>query len=209
MKTPPDIRQGAQLLHKKRIMKHLSFTCNGNHQKGLGSFTPGISPAGLFVCLFLSALFFLSVPVFGASETLLEQSGIRYPDGYDVNTVGEIRGVASGIQIPEKGPVRFTLTGKRDEYIVFAAPGWYWEDLKMPSLDGIEVRVTGSKTLGKDGKLYVVAQELTVVSSGTSYTLRGGMGNPLWKGSGFGSGGTLRRGGDQPFRGGGAGQGRK
>jgi hypothetical protein len=145
--------------------------------------------------------------VFAAQETALERSGVRYPDGFDVNTVGEVRGRAAGFQVPDQGPVTFTLSAKKETYTVFASPRWYWDDLGIPVQEGLELRVLGSKTLGMDGNLYVVAQELTVVSSGKSYTLRSLDGSPLWRGPRIGAGGPGRA-GDQPFRGGTGGGGR-
>jgi hypothetical protein len=159
--------------------------------------------------LFPLLLFMMTSPGFGEQDSLLEQCGIQYPEGFDINTVGEIQGRASGFYMPDRGPVIFTLSSKRETYTVFASPKWYWEDLKIPTQDGIEIRVVGSKTLGKDGNLYVVAQEMTVVSSGMLYSLRAINGGPLWKGPRLSSGG-LRRIGEQPFRGGaGVGHGRR
>ncbi len=163
--------------------------------------------AGCVGACILVLLIMTASSVFAEQDTILEKSGIRYPEGFDVNTVGEIRGSASGFQVPEKGPVRFTLSSKREAYTVIASPKWYWEDSEIPMQDGLEVRVIGSKTLGKDGNLYVVAQELTVVSSGMTYSLRSVDGSPLWKGSRFSSGG-FRRAGEPPFRGGSGGFGR-
>ncbi len=159
--------------------------------------------------LFALLLFMMTSPAFGEQDLLLERSGIQYPEGFDINTVGEVQGKASGFYVPDRGPVLFTLSSRRETYIVFASPKWYWEDLKIPAQDGIEIRVVGSKTLGKDGNLYVVAQELTIVSSGMLYSLRASNGSPLWKGPRLSSGG-LRRIGEQPFRGGaGVGHGRR
>lgn len=141
---------------------------------------------------------------YGEQEAVLERSGVRYPEGFDINTVGEVRGKASGFRVPDAGPVTFTLSTRRDTYTVFASPKWYWEDLGIPAQDGLEVRVLGSKTLGMDGNLYVVAQELTVLSSGRSYAIRSVDGNPLWRGLRIGPGGPGRA-AEQPFRGGGGG----
>lgn len=136
-----------------------------------------------------------------AQDSSLERSGVRYPEGFDINTVGEIQGKASGFLVPDNGPVTFTLTTKRETYVVFGSPKWYWEDLGVPAQDGVEVKVVGSKTLGTDGNLYVVAQELTLVLSRKSYALRSIDGSPLWRGPRIGAGGTGRA-GEQPFRGG-------
>ncbi len=116
-------------------------------------------------------------------DTVLPESGIRYPGGFDPNTIGEVRGKASNLSRPEHGPVRFRLVSERDTYTVLACPPWMWSDLKIDLPDGTEVRVLGSKSLGKDGNLYVVAQEMDLLGSGRSIAFRDGSGFPLWKGS--------------------------
>lgn len=120
-------------------------------------------------------------------DKVLLESGIRYPDGFDPNTVGEVAGKAYGFFQPEKGPARFSLVSKRDTYTVFASPGWYWTDFGITLKDGDEVRVVGSKTLGKDGNLYIIAQEMFVPGSGRSISFRGKDGTALWKVSTGGS----------------------
>jgi len=117
------------------------------------------------------------------SEVTLPESGIRYPMGYDSNTVGEVRGSVQGLLLePKKGPVRFELVTARETYIILACPGWLWSDLAPGIRDGDEVRVRGSKSQGVDGKLYLVAQEIERVSTGRVLTLRTEDGFPLWSG---------------------------
>jgi hypothetical protein len=151
--------------------------------------------------------------VAAADDNLLQQSGIRYPEGYDVNTVGEVQGKAHGFVQPDKGPAYFTLSSRRDTYTVFLSPGWYWNDLKATIKDGEELLVVGSKTLGKDGNLYIIAQEVRIAGSGKTLALRGVDGSPLWRpfgaGSGGGQGGFGSPGGGRGGGAGGAGRGRR
>lgn len=162
--------------------------------------------------LLLSLAAFLSFHSFPAtahaadSGTVLEGSGIHYPGGFDPNTTGEIRGRVSGLTLPERGPVRFRLETGRENYTVLASPPWYWNDLRIDLPDGSEVRVRGSKTLGKDLNLYVIAQEIRLLSSGTSWSLRDEDGFPYWKGRG-GAGSGSGTGGISPMRRGGGGGG--
>ncbi len=138
---------------------------------------------------------------------VLGGSGIRYPDGYDPNTVGEVRGRAFGFFRPERGPVGFRLQSSRETYTVLASPAWFWQDTKADFPEGAEVRVRGSKSLGRDGNLYIVAQEMRVTGSDRSLLFRSKDGFPLWRGaiSGpAGSGSAGPRGGfGGPMRGGG------
>ena len=138
-------------------------------------------------------------------DTVLDRSGIRYPDGFELNTVGILRGKTSSLERPEQGPVRFQLDTGRETYTVLASPKWFWDDLGFALPDGTEVTVRGSKSLGTDGGLYVVAQELSLASSGQSFALRDARGSALWKGARGGPGGA--RGGFGGTRGGGGGPG--
>ncbi|MDY6990446.1 MAG: hypothetical protein SWQ30_20585 [Thermodesulfobacteriota bacterium] len=161
------------------------------------------------LCLCFWAACFFPVPWAAAQEeTVLPESGIRYPGGFDSNTVGEVQGKVRELVVPERGPVSFKLTGERETYRVLSGPAWYWGDVSEEIADGTEVRVRGSKSLGKDGNLYMVAQEIDIVASGKSMVFRSEHGSPVWKGSrrrgagkagGFGSsmgrGGSAGRGG--------------
>ena len=124
------------------------------------------------------------------SDTVLEGSGIHYPGGFDPNTVGEVRGNAYGLSVPERGPVRFQLETGRETYTVLASPKWFWKDLHAELPDGAEIRVRGSKTLGQDSNLYIIAQRIRIGSSGRPMDLRGGDGSPLWRGPKAGGMGT-------------------
>jgi hypothetical protein len=84
-------------------------------------------------------------------ETMLPACGIRYPGGYDPNTVGVIEGRVAALNRPEQGPVSFRLEAAGETYTVLAAPAWFWEDRKIMIANGDRVRAKGSKTMGADG----------------------------------------------------------
>jgi len=163
----------------------------------------GAVRAALFLVSFCVACLCSAAGGASAAESgvLLEGSGIRYPGGFDRNTVGEVRGTAHDVHRPESGPIRFRLDSGRDSYTVLASPAWYWEDLHATVPEGAEVEVRGSKTLGRDMALYIVAQEIRLLSSGRSWAFRDDDGVPLWKvqagamGRGGGSGSPMFRGG--------------
>ena len=138
------------------------------------------------------------------SGTVLEGSGIHYPGGFDPNTVAEVRGTARGVGRLERGPVRFRLESGKEGYTVLVSPQWYWEDLGVDIPEGSDVSVRGSKTLGRDMGMYIIAQEIRVLSSGREWVFRDESGSPLWKGQagGMGVGGGA---GSPMFRGGGKG----
>ena len=122
-------------------------------------------------------------------DVVLQGSGVRYPGGFDPNTVGEVRGKAFGLTQPQRGPVRFRLEAGRETYTVLASSNWYWKDLNANLPDGSNVAVRGSKTLGNDLQLYIVAQKIRLLDSGRSLVLRDDAGRPLWKGQ---AGGAFR-----------------
>ncbi|MHB1012303.1 MAG: hypothetical protein ACYC37_05285 [Desulfobacteria bacterium] len=128
----------------------------------------------IFIALFIAA------GSAGAEEkgAILEESGIRYPYGFDPNTVGEIRGKVFKFSRPDRGPVRFRLESKQDTYTVLASPAWFWKDIKADITEGAEARVRGSKSLGKDGNLYIVAQKVHLIASGRSLVFRSDNGFP-------------------------------
>lgn len=114
-------------------------------------------------------------------DIILEESGIRYPSGFDANTAGEVSGKAVHFFRPETGPVRFKLVTNRETYTVLTSPSWYWDEIQGKASEGTEVLVRGSKSVGKDGNLYIVAQDIKIVSSGNSLIFRDKSGTPLWK----------------------------
>ena len=133
--------------------------------------------------LFLVSLFVVQQADGEENEHFLPGSGIHYPGGFDPNTVGTVEGRVSEYRQPKRGPVRFQLKSRRETYTVLASPAWYWNDLGADISTGTNIRVCGSKSLGKDGKLYIIAQEINILSSEQSLVFRSKDGFPLWKGS--------------------------
>ena len=123
------------------------------------------------------------------TDIVLPERGIHYPGGFDPNTVGKVQGVAYDFSRPASGPVQFRLDSGRETYTVLCSPGWYWNDLAAAISDKTVVLVQGSKSMGKDGRLYIVAQEIQNLSTGQSLAFRDDSGSPLWKGRGRERGG--------------------
>jgi hypothetical protein len=117
-------------------------------------------------------------------EMTLPACGIRYPGGYDPNTVGVVEGRVASVAHPEQGPVSFRVEAATETYTVFAAPAWFWEERKIKLVNGDRVRVKGSKTMGADGNLYLVAQEILVAGAAHPVILRDILGKPAWSGCG-------------------------
>jgi hypothetical protein len=115
-------------------------------------------------------------------DQVLPGCGICYPGGYDVNTAGEVHGVIVELQVPPEGPVRFVVAGKGERWVVLAAPAWYWRSEPLNFAPGDAVAVHGSKTLGADGTLYLVAREIRPPGDAPAAVLRDSHGVPAWSG---------------------------
>ena len=158
-------------------------------------------PAG-FILLALLLVLTVSLPGAGAAsvqegrDEVLPGCGICYPGGYDINTVGDVEGTIIDVQAPAQGPVRFVVAGERERWVVLAAPVWFWKSMGPRVAPGDFVTVRGSKTLGADGTLYLVAREIRSSGEETAVVFRDRCGTPLWSGSHRRSENPLREGAD-------------
>lgn len=123
-------------------------------------------------------------PLGAGADAVPDLGGIRYPGGFDLNTVGDVQGRAWKLVVPEVGPVRFQLTSRSASYTVLTSPAWYWRRLGVRLAEGQEVLVQGSKALGSDGRLYVIAQILRTLPSGRTTVFRDNRGRPAWEARG-------------------------
>lgn len=130
----------------------------------------------------LAALAVFSPSLSRAAERdeALAASGIQFPEGFDRNTIGEVRGKVAALSRPESGPVRFRLDSEYDSYTVLAAPAWFWKELSVSVKNGDRVVVKGSKTVGRDANLYIVAQWVKEPAENTTFRFRDKTGKPLW-----------------------------
>jgi len=66
---------------------------------------------------------------------------------------------------------------------VLASPAWFWKSAGVRLAPGDTVAVRGSKSLGADGRLYIVAQSISFRDSQPALLLRDVRGMPLWRGN--------------------------
>jgi len=116
-------------------------------------------------------------------DQVLPGCGICYPGGYDINTVGDVQGRVTDLDVPAEGPVRFVVAGERERWVVLASPAWFWKSVRLRLAPGDSVAVHGSKTLGADGTLYLVAREIHPPDEAPVVVLRDPQGIPLWSGA--------------------------
>ena len=142
--------------------------------------------AGLALLALLGGVWLFAVlgsPLYAEEkDSIFGESGIHYPSGFDPNTVGAVQGKASHFTRPEKGPVHFQLSSGRETFTVLASPAWYWNDSQLKVSDGTEVIVRGSKSYGKDGRLYIVAEEIRLPASSQAVSFREPNGSPTVEG---------------------------
>lgn len=144
-----------------------------------------------FTCRVLTGtllFFLLCLTIFSQAKAVgqeqdFERSGIHFPGGFDFNTVGILSGKIASLYRPSgNGPVILNVATEWEKYSVVTCPPWYWDDLKVKVSPGEEVRVVGSKSLGKDSNLYIIAQEIQFINQGKIIIMRSKTGIPLWSG---------------------------
>lgn len=134
-----------------------------------------------------------------------DKSGLDLVQGYDRNTVVKITGI---VAVPPQTLVddimslELNLSGER--IIVILGPQWYFSDDKLEYKVGDNVTVRGSIAQGKDGRTYLISQQITT-PEGKTILLREETGKPLWTHSNRstkqGSGSGMQRRGSGGHRG--------
>jgi hypothetical protein len=145
--------------------------------------TINLAPLALLLALTATVLHARAAAAQEIRDRVLPECGICYPGGYDINTVGVVTGSVVELQEPAEGPVRFVVAGERERWVVLASPAWFWKSAKRRLQSGDAVTVRGSKTLGADGTLYVVAREIQHAGDAPAIVLRDHRGTPLWSGA--------------------------
>jgi hypothetical protein len=161
-----------------------------------GGAVPRASPVSACLLLAFALGITASAGAADGKDPVLPGCGICYPGGYDPNTVGEVKGPASEVVVPDDGPVRFSVSDDEERWVVLASPAWFWKSAGVRLAPGDAVAVRGSKSLGADGKLYIIAQSISLQGQ-PELLLRDSRGVPLWRGS---HGGEDMRGGGRGRR---------
>jgi hypothetical protein len=104
-------------------------------------------------------------------------------EGYDENTEIRIKGTILQVQPRMRGPVVVLLQTANRDYKVITGPPWYLEQEGFELKPGDSLKVTGSKFIGRDGNLYVVARWLRNLSTGKGLLLRDSSLIPHWRSS--------------------------
>jgi hypothetical protein len=103
-------------------------------------------------------------------------------EGYDENTEMTLSGAVQDIVTGERGPVVIKVLYRGRIYNVITAPPWYLVRRNIVFRRGLEIEVTGSKVLGRDGALYLISRRLKEPKTGREVMLRDDFLRPLWRG---------------------------
>lgn len=169
-----------------------------------------MQPAKIFI--YLAAVFLITFPTVGQAfwgSGSDNQSGLDLETGYDANTVTTVSGHVVSVQTSDErhaSQLELEVNGNRS--VVILGPKRYWDENGIVIKVGDSIIVSGSKAVGKDGIVYIIAQKVADISQITSVTLRNESGRPAWAGAGSGQGRMNSRPAQTPGRMGGGRMGR-
>jgi hypothetical protein len=105
--------------------------------------------------------------------------------GFDRNTVIQVTGTASQVDIVARGgPSTLRLDTSTESFTVMLGPGWYLTEIRADIRPGDPLTVEGSKMMDRRGSLHLVTAKITNQRTGVVLTLRDEAGRPLWMSGG-------------------------
>jgi len=102
-------------------------------------------------------------------------------EGYDENTEIRVKGEVTHVLPRKHGPVIVVLHTTSKTYLVITGPPWYLEQEGFTLKVGDSLRVTGSKFIGREGNVYIVARRIKD-PSGRVLLLKDSNLMPFWRG---------------------------
>jgi hypothetical protein len=101
--------------------------------------------------------------------------------GFDRNTVIQVTGTASQVDIVSRGgPSTLRLDTSGESFTVMLGPGWYLAEIHADIRPGDPLIVEGSKIMDRRQQVYLVAARVTIQRTGAVLELRDEAGRPLW-----------------------------
>ncbi|WP_298437036.1 DNA-binding protein [Geobacter sp.] len=163
-------------------------------------FSPIITLAVVLNCLVIGTAW----AGFGFGGDDPGKSGLDFNKGYDVNTVTTVSGrVVSSPRIDEGEHVFVEVKTDGEIVSLSLGPKSFWEKQQISLRPNDDVTAKGSKAQGRDGKIYLMVQNLTNRTTGAHAVIRNERGRSGWWG---GRGGMMSHGpGGGMMRGGGGG----
>jgi len=102
-------------------------------------------------------------------------------EGYDENTEITIKGTIKEIISEKRGPVILIINYKNKTYHITIAPRWYLYKNNIEFRNGMELEITGSKFLSKEGTFYISARKIKFTESEKTIELRDSHCKPMWR----------------------------
>ena len=109
-------------------------------------------------------------------------------EGYDENTEITVSGTILEITHHMRGPVIVRLSSRGRVYNIKTAPLWYLAKENITFVTGAQIEVMGSKYVGTDGNLYLMARQIKDPATGQTFVMRDSACRPLWWGDRRGGG---------------------
>lgn len=111
-------------------------------------------------------------------------SGLDLSYGYDVNTVATVSGTVWTLPDPDGGEdALIGISENGERFYVYVGPLSYWEKNGIPVRMNDRITARGSLAQGRNGRVYVLAQKLTNLTTRGRLAMRGEDGRPLWSAS--------------------------
>lgn len=132
------------------------------------------------------------------------KSGLDLDRGYDVNTVATVTGkVIATPLISEREGIIVEISSSTEKVHLSVGPSLYWEKHGIPLRLNDDITAKGSKSQGKDGKIYLLVRKLENRTTGSQVEMRNGQGEAVWNGATIRPGMSERSSGGQRQQGGG------
>lgn len=137
-----------------------------------------IPATALFLCCILPGT---ALAAFGFGGDDPGESGLDLANGYDINTVATVSGTVRTLPDREGAGNAIIGIGENSQrYYVYVGPSSYWDRKGIPVRVNDRISTRGSLAQGRDGRVYVLAQKLTNLTTGGQMALRVEDGAPLW-----------------------------
>jgi len=81
----------------------------------------------------------------------------------------------------ERGPVILIINYKNKTYHITIAPRWYLYKNNIEFRNGMELEITGSKFLSKEGTFYISARKIKFTENEKTIELRDSHCKPMWR----------------------------
>lgn len=142
-----------------------------------GRFFLILASAMLVDCLMLGTAF----AGFGFGGDSSGKSGLDFTGGYDLNTVTSVSGkVSTPPRTGEQDHTIIEISTPDGKTYLDAGPASFWRKSGINVHENDDVSAKGSLAQGRNGRVYLLTQKLTDLTTGDRLEVRGTRGDPLW-----------------------------